>query len=130
MPAGPVTLQSHYPLLVALAAHLIQGLYYYPRLPREMAYKYDFSLEPRLWCSKGGFFALMGLPVCFVAALPLVGGAPLVWPISLVLILIAVVDQYVFAANMRGGPLHSSLWLVLPALIAGGSLLVFKHLPR
>ena len=129
MPSGPVTLQSYYPVLVALGAHLIQGLYYYPRLPREVAYKYDFSLEPRLWCSKGGFFALVGLPVCLVAAMPLVVGAPVVWPISVALVLIAVVDQYVFAANMREGRLHSSLWFVLPAILVGGIWLMSRQLP-
>lgn len=120
--------QSYMPLGVVLALMALQTLLYYSRMPGEMACKWDLSGNPSRTMGKGGFFAMTWAVVALVAVSAVVGSGVLALPIAGVLLFITIVNQYIFAANLGTGRLHSSFFLAVAAYVLAVVLLVYKFL--
>lgn len=119
---------SYIPLVVVLALMALQTLLYYSRMPGQMAVKWDLSGNPSRAMGKGGFFAMTWAGAALLAVSAVVGSGFLTLPIAGALLFIAIVNQYIFAANLGTGRLHSSFFLAVAGYILAVVLLVFKFL--
>ena len=125
----PVNLpQSYVPLIVVLGLMALQTLLYYLRMPGEMAVKWDLSGNPSRTMGKGGFFAMIWAAAAFMAVIAVTGGGFVALPIAGVLLFITIVNQYIFAANLGTGRLHSSFFIVVAGYVLAVLLLAYKFL--
>jgi uncharacterized membrane protein len=120
--------QSYTPLVVILVLMALQTLLYYSRMPGEMAVKWDLSGNPSRTMGKGGFFAMIWAAAAFMAISAVVGSGVLALPIAGALLFITIVNQYIFAANVGSGGLHSSFLFVVTGYVLAVLLLAYKFL--
>jgi hypothetical protein len=129
--ATPLNLPHSYtPLGGVLVLMALQALLYYSRLPGEVVCKWDLSGNPRRSMGKGGFFAMTWAMAAFMTAIAVTGGGFVALPIAGTLLLITIVNQYIIAANVGDGRLHSSFFIVLAGYILAAVFLAFKFLPH
>lgn len=114
------------PLWIVLAAIAVQTLYYYPRLPAEIACKWSLSRDPSRWCGKGVLVVGTLIAACAMTLLTFATAPFLGWPVAGVLLFIAVVNQYIYAANLGDGRLHGSFFWALAALVLGAVALALS----
>jgi|WetSurMetagenome_2_1015567.scaffolds.fasta_scaffold284143_3 hypothetical protein len=114
------------PLYIALGVIALQTLWYYPRLSAQIVCKWDLSRDPSRWCGKGVLVAGTFFAACAMALLTFATVPFLAWPVAGVLLFIAVVNQYIYAANLGDGRLHGSFFWVLAAVILGAVAFVLS----
>jgi len=120
--------QSYIPMAAVLGLMVLQSLLYYSRMPGEMACKWDLSGNPSRTMGKGGFFAMIWAAAAFMAVIAVTGGGFVALPIAGVLLFITIVNQYIFAANVGSGGLHSSFFIVVAGYVLAVLLLAYKFL--
>lgn len=107
------------PLYIALGVIALQTLWYYPRLPAQIVCKWDLARDPSRWCGKGVLMAGTLVVACAMTALTFATSPFLAWPMAGVLLFIAVVNQYIYAANLGDGRLNASFFWFVGAFVLG-----------
>jgi hypothetical protein len=129
MPVTPPALpfpSTRTPLWIALGVIALQTLYYYPRLPSQIACKWTLARDPSRYCGKGVLAAGTLAAACGMTLMTFTAAPFLAWPLSGVLLFIAVVNQFIYSANLGDGRLHASFLWVLAALVLGAVLAVLS----
>jgi sterol desaturase/sphingolipid hydroxylase (fatty acid hydroxylase superfamily) len=123
-----MTLQKHWPIAALCGAFVLQCIYYYPKLAEKVAYQYESSdLSPRKWCSKRSYFGLILVPFAAVVLIGVLAGAAIIWPLLAVLALFLVINQYIIGANLHGGKLHWSIWVMMGGIAVAVLVLAFTQ---
>lgn len=121
---------SYAPLVAVLGLMALQTLLYYSRMPGEMAVKWDLSGNPSRTMGKGGFFAMIWAAAAFMTVIAVTGGGVVALPIAGTILLVTIVNQYIFAANVGSGRLHSSFFIVVVGYVLAAVFLAYKYLPH
>lgn len=108
-------------LYLSLGVHLLQTVYFFPRLPAKIASKFDLDLNPSRYTGKAWYMGLTLVAACGMIAAGLVAPPVFSGQIAAVLLFVAVVNQYVYAANLAAGRLHRSFMVIM---ILGVALLI------
>jgi hypothetical protein len=114
------------PLWIALGVIALQTLYYYPRLPAEIICKWNLARDPSRYCGKGVLVVGTLVAACGMTLLTFATAPFLAWPVAGVLLFIAMINQYIYAANLGDGRLHASFPWVLVALVLGAVAFVLS----
>jgi hypothetical protein len=118
-PPGPPFPATRTPLYLVLGLIALQTLWYYPRLPAQIVCKWDLSRDPSRWCGKGVLVAGTLVVACAMTALTFATAPFLAWPLAGVLLFIAVVNQYIYAANLGDGRLNVSFFWFVGVFVLG-----------